>query len=112
MQRDGDTAGRDVDPLDQQRRMRAARPEELVPDRLERPESIDDLALFDDGSSAAPFSRRMAVMVRATISGDARKASDLRHKPVDLTSGEFRPPGARLVSPLGSPCSPGAPLRA
>jgi hypothetical protein len=50
MQRDGNVVGRDVDPLDQQ-------PEdasllgrvELVPDRLERPEGFDDIALLELG---------------------------------------------------------------
>jgi hypothetical protein len=72
MQRDGDAVGRDVDPLDQE-------PEdagllgrvELVPYGFECPEGFDDIALLEFGVSPALFSRRTAVIVRATSSGEA-----------------------------------------
>ena len=47
MQRDGDAVGRDLDPLDQQSQdARLLGRVELVPDRLERAEGFDDIALL------------------------------------------------------------------
>ena len=72
MQRDGDAVRRDIDPLDQQPHDACLLGRiELVPYRLERSERFDDIALLELGSLAAPFSRRTAVIVRATSSGDA-----------------------------------------
>jgi len=50
MQRDGDAVGRDVDPLNQEPHdARLLGRVELVPDRLERPEGFDDIALLELG---------------------------------------------------------------
>ena len=71
MQRDRDAVGSDIDPLDQQPQdARLLGWVKLVPDRLESAEGLDDFALLERRSSAAP-SWRTAVMVRATSSGDA-----------------------------------------
>jgi hypothetical protein len=56
MQRDGDAVGRDVDPLDQQPQYpRLLGRVQLVPDRLERAEAFDDIALLELVSSVARF---------------------------------------------------------
>jgi hypothetical protein len=49
-QRQGDTVGRDIDPLDQEPQdARLLGRVQLVPDRLKRPEGFDDIALLELG---------------------------------------------------------------
>ena len=72
MQRDGDAVGRDVDPLDQQPQDACLLGRvELVPDRLQRSEGFDDIALLELRVLCCAVLWRTAVMVRATSSGDA-----------------------------------------
>jgi hypothetical protein len=72
MQRDGDTVGRDVDPLDQEAQDACLLGRvELVAYRLERAESLNDLGLLERCVLGRAVLPRTAVMVRATSSGDA-----------------------------------------
>jgi hypothetical protein len=74
MQRDRDTVGRDVDPLDQQPQdPRLLGRVELVPDRLESADGVVTSLSSTSTSSAVRFSRCTVVIVRATSSGDASR---------------------------------------
>jgi hypothetical protein len=69
MQRDGDTVGRDVDPLDQEPQdARLLGRVQLVPHRLEGAEGLDDIALLELGVLSRAV---LPLLVRATSSGDA-----------------------------------------
>jgi hypothetical protein len=99
MQRDGNAVGRHVDPLDQQPQdARLLGRVELVPDRLERAQRVDHLALLEDqilGRAVLPANRGDGDQL-----GRSKQPPDLaKHQSLRLASSD-RPHGR---GPCGSP---------
>ena len=118
MQRDGDAVGRDVDPLDQEPQdARLLGRVELVPDRLERAERLDDLALLELGVlSRAVLPAHRGDGPRDQL-GRREQPPDLpEHEALDLAGGD-RAHRAGVVAPAARPeadvvaVQPAAPAR-
>jgi hypothetical protein len=103
MQRDGDAVGRDVDPFDQQPRdPRLFGRVELVLHRLEAPRASMISRCSTITSSAGSPSRRTAVIVRATNSGEESSRRAPRARGPRFRRRRQSAPGAGGYGPCGS----------